>query len=189
MSPHAVKAKPDRRTARTRAALMQAFVAILLEEGYDAVTVERVCAKADVGRSTFYMHFAGRDDVLRHALTRPSSVLAAIVSGSLTPVQLVPQLEHFREQKARNSVFFAWPLRPIWVSRLAELVEAQLKSAQFRGRNPRVPVALIAVGIAEAQIGLIAQWVRRAGANAKALALAETLVATTRAMVEAGFRN
>jgi AcrR family transcriptional regulator len=181
--------KPDRRTARTRAALMQAFIALLLDEGYDTVTVERVCEKADVGRSTFYMHFAGKDDILRDAMKNPSSVLASLVAEQYTPAQIVPQLEHFREQKARNGVFFTWPIRPIWVSCLAELIEAHLRSQRFRAREPRVPVGLIAIVIAEAQIGLIAHWLRRAGANAKTLAVAETLVATTTAMVAAGFRN
>jgi AcrR family transcriptional regulator len=185
----AAKHKPDRRTARTRGALMQAFIGLLLDEGYDAVTVERVCEKADVGRSTFYMHFAGKDDILRDAMKNPSSVLASLVVGQYAPAQIVPQLEHFREQKTRNGIFFTWPIKPIWVSCLAELIEAQLKTPQFRGRTPRVPIALIALGIAEAQIGLVAHWLRRSGANAKTLAVAETLVATTSAMVDAGFRN
>jgi AcrR family transcriptional regulator len=183
------KRKPDRRTARTHAALMQAFIGLLLEEGYDAVTVERVCEKADIGRSTFYMHFAGKDDILRDAMKNPSSVLASLVTAQYAPAEIVPPLEHFREQKTRNAMFFTWPIKPIWVTCLAELVEQQLKTPAFRGRTPRVPLALIALGIAEAQIGLIAHWLRRSGTQAKTLAVAETLVATTTAMVEAAFRS
>jgi hypothetical protein len=116
-------------------------------------------------------------------------VLAALAVEQLTPAQIVPQLEHFREQKARNAVFFSWPIKPIWVSCVAELIEAHLKTPRFRGRSLRVPVALIAAGIAEAQIGVITHWLKRAGAQAKTIAVAETLVAMTRAMVDAGFRN
>lgn len=189
MTARATKTKPDRRTARTRAALLHAFNAILLDEGHDAVTVERVSAVANVGRSTFYMHFAGKDDILRVSLTHPSSALAAIAGDRVPLDQLVRQLEHFREQRKRNAIFFAWPIRPIWVSCLAGLIETELRSARFRGRAARVPPALIASGIAEAQIALVAHWLLRAGAHAKPHALAETLSATTLAMVDAGFRS
>ena len=77
--------KPDRRTERTRAALMSAFVTLLLSEGYDAVTVERVADAANVGRSTFYMHHTGKEDILRRSLTRPSGVLAALVGNTPPP--------------------------------------------------------------------------------------------------------
>ena len=57
--------KPDRRTERSRSALMSAFIAILLSDGYDAVTVERVAERANVGRSTFYMHFKSKASCAR----------------------------------------------------------------------------------------------------------------------------
>ena len=97
--------KPDRRTERSRAALMSAFVEILLGEGYEALTVERVAERANVGRSTFYMHYTGKEDILRQSLTRPSSHLAVLVGRDVEPAALIAILEHFREQKKLNRVF------------------------------------------------------------------------------------
>lgn len=175
--------KPDRRTERTRTALMGAFVAIILADGYDAVTVEAVTARADVGRSTFYMHFTGKEDILRHALTRPSSVLAALVGGELPPGALTAQLAHFHEQRRRNRAFFAGTARSLWVRCLAGLIEPRLALLTRRAR-PLLPLPLAALQIAESQIALIAGWLGTRPA-ASVEAVAEALAATTRANVAA----
>lgn len=55
----------DRRARRTRKALKSAFVALVLEKGYDSVTILDVANRADYNRGTFYKHFVGKEDVLR----------------------------------------------------------------------------------------------------------------------------
>ena len=157
------KSKPDRRTERTRQALNSAFVGMLLDEGYESVTVERIAERANVGRSTFYMHFKSKEDILRHSMTNPSTSLAKIVGGDLGADMVVPMLEHFKDQRKRNRVFFVSPIRPIWVSRLAELIEPRLETLRAcRRRAALLPLQLIAVQIAECQIGLIAGWLSSA---------------------------
>jgi len=54
--------------SRTRRTLQHALLSLMLKNGYDAVTVEDICAEADIGRSTFYAHFTGKDDLKRSAL-------------------------------------------------------------------------------------------------------------------------
>jgi AcrR family transcriptional regulator len=60
----AVAAKPDRRVGKTRKALKEALTDLILEQGYEGVTVQDVIDRADVGRSTFYAHFADKDELL-----------------------------------------------------------------------------------------------------------------------------
>jgi AcrR family transcriptional regulator len=57
-------ARPDRRVSKTRRALKEALTDLILEKGYEAVTVQDVIDRADVGRSTFYAHFIDKDDLL-----------------------------------------------------------------------------------------------------------------------------
>ncbi|MBI5716252.1 MAG: TetR/AcrR family transcriptional regulator [Burkholderiales bacterium] len=57
-------APTDRRTQRTRNALRGALLALMHEVGWDEIDVRRICARADVGRSTFYNHFTSKDDLL-----------------------------------------------------------------------------------------------------------------------------
>lgn len=58
----------DRRVARTRAGLQHALVALIVEKGYDAITIEDICKQANVGRSTFYLHYANKDALKRGGL-------------------------------------------------------------------------------------------------------------------------
>lgn len=53
----------DRRIQRTRKALHEALVQLILEKGYDKVTVQDVLDRANVGRSTFYSHFKDLEDL------------------------------------------------------------------------------------------------------------------------------
>ena len=173
--------KPDRRTERTRAALMSAFIAVLLADGYEAATVEHVAAKANVGRSTFYMHYTGKDDILRQSLTRPSSVLAVLVGNTLPADVLTKQLVHFHEQRRRNHIFFEGAVRKIWVKALAGLIEPRLAAlVRHTGARPALPLPLAALQIAEGQIALVANWLT-VKPSLPAERIAETLAATTRA--------
>jgi AcrR family transcriptional regulator len=63
-----VEGSIDRRAVRTRAKMHQALVSLILKKDYDAITVEDICAAADIGRSTFYAHFSGKDDLKRNGL-------------------------------------------------------------------------------------------------------------------------
>jgi len=59
-----VDKKVDRRINRTRRALREAMLSLILEKGYDAVTVDEITARADVSRSTFYLHYRDKEDIL-----------------------------------------------------------------------------------------------------------------------------
>ncbi|MDX8465141.1 TetR/AcrR family transcriptional regulator [Mesorhizobium sp. VK23B] len=55
----------DRRAARTRKALHQALMTLMLRKGYEALSVQDIIDEADIGRSTFYAHYTGKEDLLR----------------------------------------------------------------------------------------------------------------------------
>ncbi len=54
----------DRRVRKTRRQLRETLVSLVLEHGWDAVSVKDVCDRADIGRSTFYVHFVDKEDLL-----------------------------------------------------------------------------------------------------------------------------
>src|SRR5438046_2383994 len=56
--------KADRRVARTRHALAMALMQLTVEKRYDAITIQDLLDRAGVGRSTFYEHYRGKDDLL-----------------------------------------------------------------------------------------------------------------------------
>ncbi len=54
----------DRRVQRTRKLLREALMALILEEGYDAISIQDITNKANLGRATFYLHFKDKDELL-----------------------------------------------------------------------------------------------------------------------------
>ena len=174
---------PDRRTHRTRQALLSAFVELVLARGYEVLTTAEISRKANIGRSTFYLHYASKEELLRESIKKPSRGLAACVGGDVTAVQLTPLLEHFWEQRSVNRVFFADPIRSIWVQSLAGLIEPRLPASQRPGgTRPPIPRALVALVVAETQIALITHWLR-GGFSLRPEVLAAALIANTRAML------
>ena len=56
--------KKDRRTRKTRQLLRGALLALLKEKRYDEISVQDIIERADVARSTFYVHYVDKDDLL-----------------------------------------------------------------------------------------------------------------------------
>jgi AcrR family transcriptional regulator len=56
--------RPDRRIGRTRRALKEALTALVLEKGYDSLTVEELTQRADLSRTTFYLHYRDKEQLL-----------------------------------------------------------------------------------------------------------------------------
>lgn len=54
----------DRRVAKTRKSIMQAFYVLLDKKKYSEITIQDIIDKADIGRSTFYAHFETKDELL-----------------------------------------------------------------------------------------------------------------------------
>ncbi|WP_436664313.1 TetR family transcriptional regulator [Alicyclobacillus acidoterrestris] len=69
----------DRRVARTRRLLIDALIKLIVEDGYDAVTIRGIVKKADVNRSTFYLHFRDKQDILNYMENEVLSELAAAI--------------------------------------------------------------------------------------------------------------
>lgn len=56
--------KPDLRVRRTRTALGTALLELIQQKPVNDVTVQDVLDRSGVGRSTFYLHFRDKDDLL-----------------------------------------------------------------------------------------------------------------------------
>lgn len=58
----------DKRVQRTLNDLRKALLRLMVERGYEPLTVQDILDRAGVGRATFYLHFRGKDDLLRRSL-------------------------------------------------------------------------------------------------------------------------
>ena len=69
----------DRRVQRTRQLLNEALMALIVEKGYDAITVQNLIDRANLGRSTFYAHYQDKDDLL---LSGMEEVVHSLIWGA-----------------------------------------------------------------------------------------------------------
>src|SRR5690242_12687618 len=58
----------DRRIQRTRALLHEALGSLIRERTYDRITVAQILERANVSRSSFYIHFRDKDDLLTSSM-------------------------------------------------------------------------------------------------------------------------
>ncbi len=54
----------DRRVQSTRKLLRESLMALILEVGYDAISIQDITDRANLGRATFYLHFKDKDELL-----------------------------------------------------------------------------------------------------------------------------
>jgi len=100
--------KPDERIRRTHERLGSALIELLKEKPIDDITVQQVLDRASVGRSTFYLHFRDKHDLLlsqlEMALEHMSTVLMVRREASDRVVAVTEILDHIGSQ---NDVFRA----------------------------------------------------------------------------------
>lgn len=68
MEKKAKRRTKDRRVQRTRKLLQEALTEMMIEKGYEAATVQDIIDRANVGRATFYAHFADKQTLLSSSL-------------------------------------------------------------------------------------------------------------------------
>ncbi|MDD2420607.1 MAG: TetR/AcrR family transcriptional regulator [Heliobacteriaceae bacterium] len=96
----------DKRKAQTKNKIFEAAVALFLEQGFQATTIEQIVAKADVAKGTFFVHFPTKDAVLfylgeqRAALTKEilAEKLRGIKSARERIFCLLKALAEFNEE-------------------------------------------------------------------------------------------
>ena len=154
------------RQARVDAILEAAF-ALIVEQGYDALTMEAVAARVGISRQTLYHHFTSREDIaLRAVLTLMEQGIEAIESfdASLAPTErlkgVVRWMLESRFQPARAALvkvrhsFITVKSHPDYLraferraTALAQIVEAAQASGEIRADLPSRLIVQMLLGL------------------------------------------
>jgi AcrR family transcriptional regulator len=171
------------RAQRTRQQLLRAFVELVVSRGSTQISPAEVAARAGVGRSTLYTHFAGRRELLEASLARPCGALAASVRAGSASSDLLPLLQHLRSQSARSKVLFRDPFYSLWAKCLARAISVSLRQdANHVRRRPTIPRQLVAPVVAEVQLAIIRCWLVDPSAVSTE-GVAETLTSSTQRLL------
>lgn len=161
----------DRRVRRTRKALHDALLDLMIEKRYDAITVQDIIDRADVGRSTFYSHFTDKRDLLDSGFQDLSQLLSqpapAALDGRDGPLRFSLALfQHAYEHKRLARAVARPGANPVQ-DRLQQVLHATIRAdldALAAERRASVePNDLIVASIAGAFLALMASWLDTAG--------------------------
>ncbi len=159
---------PDRRPSRTRAELQKALLDLTVELGYRDVTVKHITDRANVGRSTFYLHFTDKDDLLMsgladlrklllsrvHAQTSERDALASCVRAFFEHAQEYQRLYRCLSPEART--FLHSKLDAVFVEVAAEAIRRNRNDLQ------ETYIGILAHAFAGAMLGAVAWWSKAA---------------------------
>jgi AcrR family transcriptional regulator len=77
----------DPRVIRTRQMLRDALISLILEKGYDALTIQDITDRAGLRRATFYLHYKDKEELLLSILQATFDELVAQIEHLGTPLQ------------------------------------------------------------------------------------------------------
>ena len=165
------KLMKDRRIEKTRRLLHEALNSLTREKPYEEITVQEILDRANVGRSTFYMHFRGKDDLLVsaiHELLGPVHGSGEAPSGTIdqriTSFSL-PIFEHVLHHRRTAGAVMgvkAWAvvhehLREILAEQIADDLKRHFRARQRGGGQ--IPPELLAQYVAATFILVLNWWV------------------------------
>jgi AcrR family transcriptional regulator len=157
--------KVDRRISRTRRLLGDALVALILEKGYNAITIRDITDRADVAYATFFRHFDGKEDLLAHLMEGIIAKLAAL-AGKEQQRHLEAEGLLFFQHVAENQTLYRSLLssqgsRQV-AQRLKEAIAVHIRAAAGSHYqaidDPAVPFDIVLNHIAASALELIAWW-------------------------------
>jgi len=191
--------KTDRRVERTRTLLQKALIELIAERGYDAITIRDIVDRANIGRTTFYLHYNSKDELfmscheaivsqfhigLLHPLSREELLSPEI------PAEMTSTYRHLEEGRALLYPIFQGKdsqliLRQIR-DRSARAIEVNLRTI-FDEADSTIPLDMLASYLAGAQIALMQWWLEKRRLHAPNQ-LTQALYRLQRAAIRDAFR-
>jgi AcrR family transcriptional regulator len=161
----------DRRIQKTQKLLREALFSLIREKNYDSIVVKDILDRANVGRSTFYMHFGDKDDLLvsgmhdmlrsvqAAGLPRSAKAYEQIIWFSLPIFEQISQHRHAGEARigTRGRAIIHEHLQKVLTELIADDVK---KSFQSRRKSAaQIPPDIVVQYVASTFILVLNWWV------------------------------
>jgi len=164
MPPSRSGSRTQRRVARTKAAIEDAFVQLVLEHGYDQVTVEDITDRADLARATFYTHYPNKEAVQFSVFNRLTEDLVQRLTAEPRNVVHRDTIQAAYKQAAEMPDLYRACLgdartRRAYLATLTRYVEQNYRDRlSALGRQPRIPVPVMARAFTGAHAAVVEAW-------------------------------
>jgi AcrR family transcriptional regulator len=165
---------PDRRVQRTRRQLHQALLSRILEKKYEAITVQDILDRADIGRSTFYTHFRDKDELLVSGFQHfKASLESGEGASSASPGRPYESIVACSSAMFEHAARYREVHRALHGSKAEAVVRRNLHSVFFdvigarveremrrrRPRDPSISPELLTVFLVSTQLAVLNWWI------------------------------
>jgi AcrR family transcriptional regulator len=158
----------DRRVQKTRTLLVEALGSLIHEKPYGAIVVREILERANVGRSTFYMHFRGKDELLVSGIQDMLGLRSATLPSASRSERVIqfslPIFEHIEQHRRTSEDKMGIPDRAVVHERLRRVLGDRIadevgQSIHERGTTPsRMPRELLVEHVASSFIVVLDWW-------------------------------
>lgn len=167
------KGTEDRRVQKTRKLLREALVSLILEKDYDSIIVQEIIDRANVGRSTFYLHFEDKDDLLSSGFAELSENLQKLLAAQPVirqkPVERVLAFSQFMFEHAQShrNIYFALGLKKRTFIRqaiqdvLEHVIRSQTKAVLGKTDGLELPFDLFVHFLASSFTSTMVWWIEQ----------------------------
>jgi AcrR family transcriptional regulator len=167
--------RADRRIQRTRALLHEALGSLIRAKPYDRITVAEILDRAKISRSTFYIHFRDKDELLTSSMRAlllgvlPADGAANTDVAERTVAFSLPLLSHIQQHRRSAKARLGERGRAILHEHLRRalsewIVQTMGRDLQNSRRSPIVP-ELLAQHIASTFVLMLHWWLDRGGST------------------------
>lgn len=161
----------DRRVERTQQLIRGALLSLIRERGFEALTVQEIIDRANVGRATFYAHFENKDDLLVSGFDDLRASLKASQRDALSRGRTIEDRvfgfshEVFAHTNEYREVFRAMVgkrsgavVQRLLHKLVGDLVREDVKATMITSEKTAVPPEALVQFIAGALFGLVMWW-------------------------------
>ena len=168
--------KSDRRVNRTRRQLRNALMSLILERGYGAVTIEDITERADLGRTTFYLHYRDKEELLIESLEAIAEELKAQVAeiaergqgeGKSRPRPVAVAFRHAEENRDLYRIILKGEGGSRAARRIRDIIDdaaVEFFTRRMDGMTsgePEIPLEVVAGYFASAMLGFMTWWLEK----------------------------
>jgi AcrR family transcriptional regulator len=162
--------KLDRRIQRTQQLLRDALMELIVEKGYEAISVQDITDRANVARTTFYLHYTDKEELLFTSMMEIYDDLVANLESQTSESGLLPDgtpaevvvFRHVLENPDFHRVMLVKPGVAIFINRirhyLADVFERHIDSCFFDNNIPHESVKIFAQCQAGALMAMVCWW-------------------------------
>lgn len=164
----------DPRILRTRLLIRSAFLDLIREKGFDAVSVQDITDRATLNRATFYLHYQDKHDLMESLIQEVLDELSVLPmpfvparSQEADPERLSAFFVGLFQHVAQHADFYRVMVVEESVAPFAQQMQTYIEQfglrwfARARSRQFSVPPEVVMSFLSGAYMGMIKLWLKQ----------------------------